>query len=98
TVIGKRHPHFALLRSDIRRRPAEDPFCILRRDVDATMRALLPKAVVPERAMNGNAVAADHCIPGYRGCGITGLSRAGSHIQGHDLPMRQQVSDWCRQL
>ena len=51
------HTLFRLCECDVRRCPAEDPFCIFRFDIDTAMRTSFTKIIVPERAMNGNAVS-----------------------------------------
>src|SRR5215207_3208357 len=94
-VIRKGHAHLALRQRHIGRRPAENPFRILRCDVDTTMRALFAKSIMPERAMDRDPITADHGIPWHGRRGIPGLERACRHVERDDLPMSQQIADRC---
>src|SRR5918993_1282866 len=66
-VIRKRDAHLSLRQRNIGGRPAEDPFRIFRRDVDAAVRAFLAEGIVPERSMDRDAISADHRGPGNGG-------------------------------
>src|SRR5690349_4699977 len=70
SMIRKGHAHLALRQRHIGSRPAENPFRILRCDVDTTMGALFAKSIVPERAMDRDPIAADHRVPWHGRRGI----------------------------
>src|SRR3972149_3288128 len=90
-MLRKGQTHLTLGKGNVRRCPAEDPFCIFRRDVNTSMRAFLAKSIVPESAVNGNAFAANKCRPGNSRGGITSLSGAGGHVFGNYFPMSYQI-------
>ena len=70
-MIRERDAHFTLCERNIRGRPTEDPFCILRRDIDTAMGTFLTKGVMPESTMDRNSIPTDHGVPRDSGRGIS---------------------------
>ena len=90
--IGILKHNIALIEGYIGRRPAEDPFRILRRNIDAAMGTRLAEVVVPEGGMDGHTGLIEKRGPG-NGRGIEARpSGAARHVNRERLAPRGLIT------
>ena len=70
--------------------PAENPLGIFGFNIDTAVGSAFTKIIMPEGAMYGDALAADHIHPGHSRGGIASSRTAAAHVERNDLPMGEE--------